>query len=140
MKKSLYSVLLSIMLTFLTGCGGSSSSTNESTTTLGNTYTSWTVAKNNLVRNVSKDIGTNTMKVLIEPDKQIGEDDISNTVDFVYGKVNGTDTKLGINQNYKTGTKMVVCIYDSAGNMLISSEELTYLGVDNNIKFNNISF
>ncbi len=141
MKKSLYGILLGVMLTFLTGCGGGdSSSTNESTATLGETYAAWTVAKNNLVRDVSKDIGANTIKVLIEPDKQIGEDDISNTVDLVYGKINGTDTKLRINQNYKTGTKMIVCIYDPSGNMLTTSEELTYAGIDSNVKFNDISF
>ncbi len=148
MTKSIYTALFITMLTFSVGCGGSNnSSTDDSansnadeptTTTLSDTYTSWTVAKNSLVRDTSKTVGVNTMKVLIEPGKQIGEDDISKTVDFVLGKINGVDTGLGINQNYTNGTKMIVRIYDANNNILKTSEKLTYTG--GNIEFNNITF
>ncbi len=145
MAKSIYTILLSTVLTFLVGCGGGSSSTNKpktnnSTITLGDTYKLWTVAKNNLVQDSSKPLNEDTIKVLIEPNKQIGENDISNTVDSIYGKVNGIDTGVSINQNYTNGTKMIVRIYDPSGNILATSEILTYTGADKNVRFNDINF
>ena len=140
MVKNLHKLLLSSMLVLFAGCGGDSSSTTNPSITLADTYTSWTVAKNNLVNDASKPIDEHMMKVLIEPNKQIGEDNTSKTVDFIYGKINGSDIGLGINQNYTAGAKMVVRVYDTSGDTLATSEEIIYLGNDNNIKFDDINF
>ena len=145
MEKRIYTILLGTMLTFLTGCSSSTTDSNNSKidepkTTLGDNYTLWTVAKNSSVQETSKVVDTNTIKVLVEPGKQIGEDATSNTVDFVFGKINGENIGLGINQNYNTGTKMVVRIYNEEGKTLATSKILTHTGADNNLEFNDISF
>ena len=107
----------------------------------GDPYSDWVVAKNNLVRDVSKDFNGNLVTVLIEPGKQIGENDISNTIDAIYGLINNqqTGSLLMINQNYENGTKMVVRVYDANGNIKGTSNELSYMK-DTNIEFSPINF
>ncbi len=102
-------------------------------------YADWSVAKDGSVNDAVQTVGVNTMKVLIEPGYEISENDTS-VVDFVYGKINGTYASIGINEKYANGTKMVVRIYDANGNILATSEELTYAGSGNDVEFNDINF
>ncbi len=103
-------------------------------------YANWIIAKNNLVRDISESFNGNSVKVLVEPGKQIGEDDTSNSTDAVYGLINGAQTGalLKINPNYASGTKMVVRVYDASGNTLATSSELTYTG--STMNFGDLTF
>ncbi len=104
-------------------------------------YANWVVAKNDLLNNVSKEFGGNTVAVLIAPSSQIGANDLSIIIDTVYGDINSVNTAslLEVNQNYANGTKMVVRVYDVSGNTLGTSNELTYV-VDRNLQFEPINF
>jgi len=114
--------------------------TDGGSTEIQDAYANWLPAKNSSVQDAFKIIDSNTMKALIEPGGQIDEDDNSNTVVFIFGKINGVDTGLGINQNYAGGVKMVIRIYNSDGDILATSEELSYIDAVNDIEFNDINF
>ncbi len=104
-------------------------------------YSNWVVAKNDLLNNVSKEFGGNTVAVLVAPSSQIGDNDVSIIIDTVYGNINSVNTAslLEVNQNYVNGTKMVVRVYDASGNVLGTSNELIYM-VNKNIQFEPINF
>jgi hypothetical protein len=104
-------------------------------------YSNWVVAKNDLLNDVSKEFGGNTVAVLVSPSSQIGEDELSITIDTVYGYINLVNTRalLEVNQNYANGTKMVVRVYDTSGNILGTSNELSYT-VNRNLQFEPINF
>lgn len=104
-------------------------------------YASWVIAKNDLLNDVSKEFSGNTVAVLVSPSSQIGEDELSITIDTVYGYINSVNTRslLEVNQNYANGTKMVVRVYDASGNILGTSNELSYV-INRNLQFEPINF
>ncbi len=104
-------------------------------------YSNWVVAKNDLLNDVSKEFSGNTVAVLVSPSSQIGEDELSITIDTIYGYINSINTRslLEVNQNYANGTKMVVRVYDASGNILATSNELSYVA-NRNLEFEPINF
>jgi hypothetical protein len=74
-------------IALLTGCGGSSSSTDSKIETKSIPTTSnYHIAKDTLVHDLTKDFNGYQLKVLT--DKTIGEDETSNDFISVYGKIN----------------------------------------------------
>ncbi len=104
-------------------------------------YANWVVAKNDMLNDVSKEFGGNQVAVLVAPSSQIGDNELSIIIDTIYGNINSVNTAslLEVNQNYANGTKMVVRVYNASGNILGTSNELTYVA-DRNLQFEPINF
>ena len=110
-------------------------------------YANWVVAKGDSYSNLSLTLDSgNIAKILVNPTEQLDTNLTPGAAaDSIYGKITGHTSGGGgfaifqINLNYATGTKIMVRVYDTSGNILATSSEYSYTK-GANLKFDDINF
>jgi len=134
-----YTKLIGIaLLPFFIGCGGGSSETTETQTSVtkiaGVSTTANKIAIDNSVKEVSNKFGK--YKVVVYTNRVL-EEKPSQSTKAIYGKINGQSTTslLTINDNYKDGDIFVVKVFEGE-NLVGESDEVVLEG--DVLKFNDI--
>ncbi len=100
----------------------------------------WVVAKSQSIRDQNIELNNGDyVKLLVQEDKQIGNDDISADEVVVYGNINGNLIQFDVNKNYENSIPLAIVIYHADGSY-VTSKEITYDNSKAFINFGDINY